>query len=245
MSSSTPPKDHPVNGSSGQIKPSGPANGSHEYVITVGRQFGSGGRELARLLAKSFGIGYYDKELLFEAARHAGVDPGFFERSDEKFPAFTGGGISFNMGVSTMPWYTPSSISDESIYRDMSEVIKDIAGRGPCVIVGRSADYVLRNHPVPTINIFIHASMEDRVKRILRRGDKLKEQDARNLAEKTNKLRASYYNFYTDKRWGDASSYDLCLNSSLMPMESLVNVIASYIRERLGFDPRRMTIRHT
>lgn len=208
-----------------------------KYVITVGRQFGSGGREFARHIADAFGIGYYDKELLLEAARHAGVDAGFFERSDEKFPTFTGGGFSFNMGISSMPWYTPSSISDESIYRDMSDVIKEIADRGPCVIVGRSADYVLRDSGIPTVNLFIHAPMEECVKRILRRRDKLKEQDAKSLAEKTNKLRANYYNFYTDKRWGMASSYDLCLDSSLLPMEGMVDVLARYIERRMGFNP--------
>lgn len=210
-----------------------------KYVITVGRQFGSGGREFARHIADAFGIGYYDKELLLEAARHAGVDAGFFERSDEKFPTFTGGGFSFNMGISSMPWYTPSSISDESIYRDMSDVIKEIADRGPCVIVGRSADYVLRDSGIPTVNLFIHAPMEECVKRILRRRDKLKEQDAKSLAEKTNKLRANYYNFYTDKRWGMASSYDLCLDSSLLPMEGMVDVLARYIERRMGFNPLR------
>lgn len=212
-------------------------NQDRKYVITVGRQFGSGGREFARHIADAFGIGYYDKELLLEAARHAGVDAGFFERSDEKFPTFTGGGFSFNMGISSMPWYTPSSISDESIYRDMSDVIKEIADRGPCVIVGRSADYVLRDSGIPTVNLFIHAPMEECVKRILRRRDKLKEQDAKSLAEKTNKLRANYYNFYTDKRWGMASSYDLCLDSSLLPMEDMVDVLARYIERRMGFNP--------
>ena len=212
-------------------------NQDRKYVITVGRQFGSGGREFARHIADAFGIGYYDKELLLEAARHAGVDAGFFERSDEKFPTFTGGGFSFNMGISSMPWYTPSSISDESIYRDMSDVIKEIADRGPCVIVGRSADYVLRDSGIPTVNLFIHAPMEECVKRILRRRDKLKEQDAKSLAEKTNKLRANYYNFYTDKRWGMASSYDLCHDSSLLPMEGMVDVLARYIERRMGFNP--------
>lgn len=210
---------------------------SRKYVITVGRQFGSGGRELARHLADAFGIDYYDKELLLEAANHAGVDEGFFARSDEKFPTFTGGSIAFNMGISSMPWYTPSSISDEAIYRDMSDVIREIADRGPCVIVGRSADYVLREHGVETINLFVHATMEDCVKRILMRGDKLKAQDARALAEKTNKLRANYYNFYTDKRWGMASSYDICLNSSTLSMEGMVEVVAKYIEHRLGFNP--------
>jgi cytidylate kinase len=210
---------------------------SPKYVITVGRQFGSGGRELAKLISERFGIAYYDKELLLEAARHAGVAPDFFERTDEKFPSFSGTGFSFNMGINALTWYIPSSISNEAIYRDMSDVIKDIANREPCVIVGRSADYVLRDHNVPTINLFVHASMEDRVKRILRRGDKLTEHDAQALAEKTNKLRANYYNFYTDKRWGDAASYDLCLNSSLLPMEGMVEVIAKYIQQRLGFNP--------
>ena len=209
-----------------------------KYVITIGRQFGSGGRELAKMLAERFSIAYYDKQLLAEAARHAGVDEGFFERSDECFPKFPGRGMSFNMGLSSLPWYTPSSISDEAIYRDMSDVIKEIADRGPCVIVGRSADYVLRNHPVPVINIFLHATMEDRVARILRRGDTLKESDARALAEKTNRLRANYYNFYTDKRWGDAASYDLCLSTSQLSMEAITDVIAAYIHARLGFDPR-------
>ena len=209
-----------------------------KYVITIGRQFGSGGRELAKMLAERFSIAYYDKQLLAEAARHAGVDEGFFERSDECFPKFPGTGMSFNMGLSSLPWYTPSSISDVAIYRDMSAVKKEIADRGPCVIVGRSADYVLRNHPVPVINIFLHATMEDRVARILRRGDTLKESDARALAEKTNRLRANYYNFYTDKRWGDAASYDICLSTSQLSMEAITDVIAAYIHARLGFDPR-------
>lgn len=209
----------------------------HKYVITIGRQFGSGGRELANHLTEAFGIPHYDKQLLLEAARHSGVDPGFYERNDEKFPTLTAGGFSFNMGISAMPWYTPSSICDESIYRDMSDVICDIARRGPCVIVGRSADYVLRECGIPVISVFVHASMEACVDRILRRGDKLTRREARDLAEKTNKLRANYYNFYTDKRWGAAASYDLCLDSSTLDMDGLTAVIATYIRARLGFDP--------
>ena len=209
-----------------------------KYVITIGRQFGSGGRELAKMLAERFSIAYYDKQLLAEAARHAGVDEGFFERSDECFPKFPGTGMSFNMGLSSLPWYTPSSISDEAIYRDMSDVIKEIADRGPCVIVGRSADYVLRNHPVPSINLFIHADMEDCARRIMERGDKFDINAARALAEKTNRLRAGYYNFYTDKKWGDAASYHLTLSSSELSMEAMADVIATYIRCRLGFDPR-------
>lgn len=212
-------------------------NTDKKYVITVGRQFGSGGREFAKLVSDAFGIPFYDKELLAEAGRHAGVDPSFFAGKDEKFPTFAGG-FNFNMGMSPLPWYTPSSISDESIYRDMSDVIRNIADRGPCVIVGRSADYALRNHPVPSINLFLHAPIDACVERILRRGDKVKESDARLMAEKTNKLRANYYNFYTDKRWGASSSYDLTFDTSLLPMEAMVDILARYINHRLGFDPR-------
>jgi cytidylate kinase len=208
-----------------------------KYVITIGRQFGSGGREFAKLIAETFGIAYYDKELLLEAARHSGMNPEFLERADEKVPSFTGGGVSFNMGLNLLPWYTPTPVCEESIYSDMSAVIKEIADRGPCVIVGRSADYILRDYDVPSINVFVHAPLDVRVKRILARGDKMNEHDARNLATKADKLRANFYNFYTDKRWGDAASYDICLDSSLLSMEGMVAVLASYVHNRLGFSP--------
>lgn len=209
------------------------------FVITIGRQFGSGGRELGQKLAETFGIEYYDKNLLLEAAKSAGVDPDFFLRSDEKFPSFVSGAMSFNMGYSPLPWYNESAISDDSIYRKLSDVMSSIADRTSCVFVGRSADYVLRNHPAPRINIFVHSSMDDCVKRIMKRGDKLTPAAARSMAEKTNKLRANYYNFYTEKRWGDAATYDLTINSSLLSMDAIVNLIADYIRLRFGIDPMR------
>ncbi len=104
------------------------------------------------------------------------------------------------------------------------------------VIVGRSADYVLREHP-RCVNVFVHSSIEDCIERIMRRGDKPTPEQARTIAHKTNKLRANYYNFYTDKRWGDAASYDITLNTSLIKMEDAVAVIAEYIRRRFGIDP--------
>lgn len=204
------------------------------FVITIGRQFGSGGRELGKLLAESLGIAYYDKELLCEAAKQAGVSKEFFERKDERFPSFLSGILSFGTGCNPLCYYTGStSISDDSIYRAQSDFIHDIALKESCVIVGRSADYVLREHP-RCLNLFIHAPIEDCVKRIMKRGDKPTAEQARTLAEKTNKLRANYYNFYTDKHWGDAASYDLTFDSSLMPMEDIVAVIKEYITRRFG-----------
>jgi len=202
------------------------------FVITIGRQFGSGGRELGKLLASKLGIEYYDKELLYEAAKQSGVCPEFFERSDERLPSFFSGMFPFNPGYTPISCYTAStSISDDSIYGAQSKFIHSLAEKTSCVIVGRSADYVLREHP-RVVNIFVHASMDDCVKRIMRRGDRPTPEQARAIAEKTNKLRANYYNFYTDKKWGDAKSYDLTFNSSLITMDDAAAIIIEYLRRR-------------
>lgn len=205
-----------------------------KYVITVGREFGSGGRALGRKIADKLGIAFYDKELLVEAAKKAGMSPEYFERNDERMPKFFSGLFSFNHGYNPMSYYAgSSSISSDSIYQAQCDFIHDIANAGPCVIVGRSADYVLRDVD-NVVNIFVHADMEDCVKRIVERADTLTADDARNLARRTNKIRAAFYNFYTDKRWGAASSYDLCINSSLLPLDEAADFIIEYIYRRLG-----------
>lgn len=207
-------------------------NQGKNYVITIGRQFGSGGRELGKMLAEKLGIGYYDKELLCEAAKQAGVSMEFFEKKDERFPSLLGGVLPFNMGYNPISFYSASSsISDDSIYRAQCDFILSVAKRQSCVIVGRSADYILRDHP-RCLNIFIHASIGDCINRIMKRGDKPSAEQARILAEKTNKLRAHYYNFYTDKRWGDAASYDLTFNSSRLPIEDIADIVKDYIIHR-------------
>lgn len=188
---------------------------------------------MGKTVAKKLGIDYYDKELLFEAAKKAGVSEEFFKKSDEKFPKFLNGIFSFSMGYNPYTFYAGStSISDDNLYRAMSELIHSLAEKSSCVIVGRSADYVLRDHP-RCINVFVHAPIEERVKRIMARGDSLTPQQARSLAEKTNKLRANYYNFYTDKTWGDAKTYDLTIDSSQMPMDDVAEVVCEYVRRRL------------
>ncbi len=211
-------------------------NGNCNIVITIGRQFGSGGREFGKLLSESLGIAYYDKELLCEAAKSAGVNLKFFERSDEKCPSFLSGVFPFAVGYTPMVGYVePTSISDDGIYRAQSDFIRSIADNKSCVIVGRSADYILRDHP-RCINIFVHAPIEECVKRILSRGDKTDDEQARAMAEKTNKLRSHYYNFYTDKTWGDARSYDFTFDSSKLPMMKMVEVVKEYIKHRFGVE---------
>lgn len=204
------------------------------FVITVGRQFGSGGRVLAKALAESLGIAYYDKELLVESAKHAGVNPDFFEKKDERFPTFLQGLFSFSMGVTPMCYYTgSSSISDDGLYKSISEFLLHTTREKSFVVVGRSSDYILRDHP-RCANIFVHAPMSECVKRILERNDALGAEKAEAMARKTNKWRADYYNFFTDKTWGDAKSYDLTLDSSLLTMEQNVELVKAYLRLR-GF----------
>lgn len=205
-----------------------------KFTITVGRTFGSGGRVLGRLIADRLGISFYDKRLLLEAARQSGVAPEYFERNDERMPRFISGVFSFAHGYNPMAWYSdPTSISSDSIYKAQCDFIRELAARENCVIVGRTADYVLRDVP-GVINIFVHAPERDCISRIIERHDALSPDEARALARRANKLRSSFYNFYTDKTWGDASSYDLTVDSSLMPMERLADFIISYVRLRLG-----------
>ncbi len=203
-------------------------------VVTIGRQFGSGGRELGRKLADRLGARDYDKELLREAARRAGMSEEFFERRDERFPSFINGVFSFAFGYNSVNCYSGStSISDDSIYRAQSDFIHSLADGEDCVIVGRTADYVLRDHP-RVVNVFVHAPEDVCVERIMRRGepDMPTPEKAKAKARRINKLRANYYNFYTDKTWGAASSYDLTFDTSKLPMDDIVEMIVEYISRR-------------
>lgn len=207
-----------------------------KFVITVGRTFGSGGRVLGRMLAERLGIPFYDKRLLLEAAGESGMAPEYFERNDERRPRFLSGVFSFAHGYSPMAWYSdPSSISSDNIYKAQCDHIRRVAERESCVIVGRTADYVLRDMP-GVVNIFVHAPEDACVHRIIERNEAVKPEEARAMAARANKARASFYNFYTDKTWGDAHSYDLTLDSSKLPMERLADYVVDYLRLRLD-DP--------
>lgn len=206
--------------------PSAPA----PYVITVGRQFGSGGRELARLLADQLGIAYLDKELLVEAARHAGVNPEFFEDKDERFPTFLHGLFSFTMGVTPMCYYTGAgAITDDGLYKAVGDFLLATAEKQSFVVVGRTADYVLRHHP-RVLNLFLHAPMADCVSRITARTEGLTADKAEALAKRTNKWRADYYNFFTDKTWGDARSYHLCLDTGALSIPACAEAVKAVLR---------------
>ncbi|MDO4511390.1 MAG: cytidylate kinase-like family protein [Bacteroidales bacterium] len=201
------------------------------YAIVIGRQFGCGGREIGKMVAEKLGIAYYDSELLIETAKQSGVAKEFFEAKDEKSPSFFSGMISLTLGFNSGTYLMSNApINEDSIYHAQSEVITQIADRSSCVIVGRTADYILRNH-CKVISIFLHSSMTDRVKRIMERGDCANKKEAKALAEKTNKMRASYYNFYTDKKWGEAETYDLSINAGILGDEATANLIVDYVKK--------------
>lgn len=204
----------------------------HYPIITIGRQFGSGGRELGKVLSRKLGIPFYDKELLHQAASEAGINPEFFLDSDERMPRFINSSISIGLGASSMPWYSSTTVvTDDPLYHAQSRFIHSLAVKGPCIIVGRTADYVLRDLP-GVVSVFVSASLEDRADRIMRRCECASKSKAIKLAEKMDKLRANFYNFYTDKRWGEASSYDITFNSSSLDIDTIADVLIEYIRHR-------------
>ena len=205
---------------------------NNNLIITIGRQFGSGGREVGKIVAELLGINYYDKELILEASKASGLCAECFERVDEKAPnrffnALSMGWLSGASGLPADGW------SDDMIFRVQADVIRDIAEKHSAVIVGRCADYILREHP-GCVSVFIHANETDCARRIMARNSGVNQIDARTLAQKRNKIRASYYNFYTDKVWGDGASYDLCINSSALSAQAVAELIVDFARRKLG-----------
>lgn len=197
-----------------------------KIIINVGRQIGSGGGEIARLLAKKFGCKLYDKELLNLAAKESGFSEKFFEQNDENRGFFKS---LFHMhaplvGDSNM--YS-NNFSQEGLFLIQSEAIRKAASEGSCVFVGRTADYILRDNP-NAVSIFITANIEDRIKHVSQRMN-IDSEAARKFIEEKEDQRSSYYNYYTGKRWGHSSSYDLCVNSSILGIEATADYVAAFI----------------
>ena len=198
-------------------------------IITIGRQYGSAGYEIGKKLAEELGVQIYDKEMLKRAAKESGMCEELFETHDEK-PTSS---FLYSLIMDTYSLgYSPSGYADmpinHKVFLAQFDTIKKIASEGPCVLVGRCADYALEEHK-DVINIFIYADMEQRIRRIARKYD-LSDAKAKDVIIKTDKKRASYYNYYTNKEWGDAKGYDLCLNSSKLGVDGTVKAILEYIK---------------
>lgn len=197
-------------------------------IITIGRQFGSGGREIGYMVAEKLGIKLYDKEMLQRAAQDSGICEELFESHDEK----PSNSFLYSLVMDTYSMgYSGSTYNDmpinHKIFLAQFDAIKKIANEGSCILVGRCADYALEGYP-NLLSVFIHADLDARIKRIAKKYD-LTDAKAKDLIIKTNKKRASYYNYYTDKRWGDADSYDVCLDSSVLGLEGTAEAIIKLI----------------
>ncbi len=207
-----------------------------KFIINLGRELGSGGRDIGVKVAESLGIEFYDKKLIKLAARQSGISDEIFERVDE---------LSQKKRLSTLVSYLRNPftgneaiannvLSAEALFAIQSDVIREIASRGSALFVGRCADYILRDHPL-SVNIFITAYRKDRIARIAMLHS-VDECEAERMIDRCDESRASYYNFYGTGQWGHASSYHLCVNSSLLGLDQTAEYIIDFIRRRLTLD---------
>lgn len=194
-----------------------------KVIITIGREFGSGGREIGMKLAKKLGIPFYDKELIVHAAEKTNLEESIVERYDEKhaFPAFSSSNI---FDIYQMP------MSDR-VYIAQADVLRELAAKGSCVIVGRCANYVL-DDDAALFSVFVHAPMKDKIKRKKSVLPGKSDSEIEAHIRKIDKKRAKYYSYYTDGVWGAAATYDLCINSGAIGIDGAVDLIIDAVSKR-------------
>lgn len=197
-------------------------------VFTIGRQFGSGGRSVGRRLAEKLEIPFYDRELIAIAAKESGLSETLFENADEKATS----SLFYSMVMGTYPLgggaiagRSEMPLNDQ-LFLIQSKTIHALAEKGPCVIVGRCADYVLRDMP-NVLNLFIHAQMPERVKRAIENYGE-DEKRAESVCIKKDKQRANFYNYYSDRKWDQSETYDLTIDSGVLGLEGTVDLIIAY-----------------
>lgn len=202
-----------------------------KIIINIGRQLGSGGREIGHKLAEKLNIPFYDRELIKLAAKESGLGSDCFEKADEKasqtlfgslfamrYPYITDGTIPFNF------------LNNDALFRIQSDVVRSLADKHSCIFVGRCADYILRNNP-NTLSLFISSPDEARVDRLVKRHN-ISREEAEEMMLKTDKGRAQYYNYYSYNTWGAAKTYDLCINSSIFGIDGTVDFLIEFINKR-------------
>lgn len=201
-----------------------------KIIVTIGRQFGSGGRTIGKKLAEQLGIPYYDKELINLASKESGICGEFFEKADEKTSSSLLKALAMGFTMNNAIFQSNDYLSNESLFQIQSEVIRKVAAEQSCVLVGRCADYILREDK-NCMSVFISARMEDRIQRAVGYA-RIEEKEAEEYIRKVDKSRASYYNYYTDKIWGAAESYDLCINSSVYGIDETIAFIREFVSKR-------------
>ena len=199
-------------------------------VITISREYGSGGRQVGELLAKELDIPFYDREIIQMAAEKSGMSAGFIEKSDESIPNT----FLHNLKYSAYSSYDSISYYDtpvtDKVFLAQSSVIKELAAQGSCVIVGRCASYILRNES-HLVRVFVRGKLEDRIRRAVEQYD-LPQQNATDRIRRIDKSRINYYKYYTSRQWGNIENYDMIVNTSFTGVDGAVAVIKAMLLER-------------
>ena len=206
----------------------------NNLAVCIAREFGSGGREVGRLVAEKMGLAFYDRELLQQAAKKSGIVEEMFEKADEK-PTNS---LLYSLSMAVAGNQAPTTFSEltytsnDRLQNYVAQVIREVAEESPCVIIGRCADYILRGKE-KTFSLFLHAKLEERITRIAKMHS-IDEDAARALIRKTDRIRANYYSFYTDRDWGSASSYDLSVDVGKFGIEKSADVVCAVLRQVYG-----------
>jgi len=200
------------------------------YILAISREYGSGGRHIGELLANDLGIPFYDKEIIHMAAEKSGLSAGFIEKSDESMPNT----FLHNLKYSGYTSYDSISFYDtpvtDKVFIAQSTVIRELASKGNCVIVGRCADYILRDEPA-LVDIFIRAKLEDRIRYAVENYG-LSQEKAVEKIKKIDKSRTNYYKYYTNRQWGNIDNFDLIINTSFTGIDGAVQIIKTMLREK-------------
>jgi len=203
-----------------------------KLIITIRREYGSGGRDIGESLPSELGIPFFDKDIIQMVAEKSGLSAGFIEKSDENLPNT----FLHNLKYSAYSTYDAISFYDtpvtDKVFLAQSAVIKDLAAQGSCVIVGRCADYILREEP-GLVTTFIRGRLEDRVARAVERYGLPNEKPAEKI-RKIDKSRTNYYKYYTNRQWGSIDNFDLAVNTSFTGIEGAVAVILTMLRHKSG-----------
>ena len=205
-----------------------------KYVITIARSYGSGGRTIGKMLSEQLGIPYYDRDLLRLASDDSGINEELFAKADEKIKKSLLYRIASNIYKGEIiPPDSDDFVSNDNLFNYQAKIIKELADTESCIIIGRCADFVLKDNE-NVVKLFVHAPHENCIKNVMDVTSK-NEKDSEKLIEKIDKHRSEYYKYYTGREWDDAKHYDLCLNSGQLGFQKCVDIVKAYLNIRYGF----------
>lgn len=201
-----------------------------KFVITIARQYGSGGRTIGQMLAKELGVEYYDKDLIIKASEESGISEALFYESDEKSKTNIFSRFKKHDDKELISPSSSQFTSDENLFNYQAKVIRDLANKESCIIIGRAADYILRDRD-DVLSVFVHAPHDFLMEQAAKKHS-MSEKELEKYIAKIDKKRAEYYKYHTGREWTDARNYDLCLNSSKLGFERCVEEIKAYMEVR-------------